>query len=50
MLEKGNVDLETENKGLNGLVESLEATIAKNKALLDDAQALLGHNLDLHVD
>jgi len=31
MLEKAKVDLETENKGLKGQVESLEATIAKNK-------------------
>ena len=24
--------------------------MAKNKALVDDAEALLGHNLDLHAD
>ena len=50
MLEKAKVDLETENKGLKGQVESLEATIAKNKALVDDAEALLGHNLNLRAD
>lgn len=33
MLEKAKVDLKTENKELKGQVESLEATIAKNKRL-----------------
>jgi hypothetical protein len=50
VLEKAKVDLETESKVLKGQVGSLEATIVKNKDLVDDAQALLGHNLDLHAD
>jgi hypothetical protein len=36
--------------GVKGAVESLEATMVKNKALVDDAEALLGCNLDLHAD
>ena len=50
MLEKVKVELKSKNKELKGQVESLEVTIAKNKALVDDAEALLGHNLDLRVD
>lgn len=42
VLEKGKVDLKTKNKELKGQVEYLEATIGKNKDLVDDAQALLG--------
>ena len=50
LLEKVKVDLNIKNKELKGQVESLEATIAKNKDLVDDAQALLGQNLDLRAD
>jgi hypothetical protein len=50
VLEKARVDAKVEIKELKGQVESLEATIAKNKDLVNDAQALLNRNLNLRAD
>jgi len=47
MLERSKEGLSTANKELKAKIESLEASIAKNKSLVDEAQELLNHNIDL---
>lgn len=49
-LEKEKVDLKAKNRELSGQVGSLEDLIARNKALVDDAEACLSHNVDLNVE
>ena len=49
-LEKEKVDLKARNKELFGQVGSLEASIARNKALVDDVEACLSHNIDLNME
>jgi multidrug resistance efflux pump len=41
--------LATANRELKAKIGSLEASIAKNKGLIDDAQGLLNRNIDLHM-
>jgi hypothetical protein len=38
------------NKQLMGQVESLQASIEKNKALVKEAEACACRNIDLHVE
>ena len=45
-LEKEKV----ENKELSGQVESLEASVVRNKALVEDAEACMSRNVDLHAE
>ena len=45
--EKEKADLRARNKELSGQVGSLEASIARNKALVEDAEACMSHNVDL---
>ncbi|XP_066351472.1 autophagy-related protein 23-like [Miscanthus floridulus] len=49
-LEKEKDDLKARNKELSGQVGSLEASIARNKALVDDMEACLSRNIDLNVE
>ena len=49
-LEKEKVDLKARNKELYGQVGLLEASIAKNKALVEDVEACLSGNVDLNVE
>ena len=49
-MEKEKVDLKARNKELSRQVGSLEALIARNKALVDDAEACSSHNVDLNMD
>ena len=49
-LEKEKVDLKARNKELFGQVGSLEASIARNKALDEDADACLCCNVDLNAE
>lgn len=49
-LEKSKEGLSTANKELKAKIESLEALIAKNKGLVDEAQELLNRNIDLHSE
>ena len=49
-MEKGKVDLKARNRELSGQVGSLEASIAKNKALVEDAEACLSRNVDLNAE
>jgi peptidoglycan hydrolase CwlO-like protein len=44
------VDLKARNKELSGQVGSLEASIAKHKALVEDAEACLSRNVDLNAE
>jgi hypothetical protein len=49
-LEKEKVDLKVRNRELLGQVGSLEASVVRNKALVEDAKACLSCNVDLHVE
>ena len=49
-LEKEKVDLKARNRELSGQVGSLEASIVKNKALVEDAEVCLSRNVDLNVE
>ena len=49
-LEKEKVELKARNRELSRQVGSLEASIAKNKALVEDTEACLSHNVDLNVE
>ena len=49
-MEKEKVDLKARNRKLFGQVESLEASIMKNKALVEDVEACMSHNIDLHAE
>jgi len=49
-LEKEKVDLKARNKELSGQVGLLEASIVRNKALVEDAEACLSHNVDLNAE
>jgi hypothetical protein len=49
-LEKEKVDLQVRNMELLGQVGSLEASVARNKALVEDVEACLSRNVDLHVE
>ena len=49
-LEKEKVDLKVRNKELSGQVGSLESSIARNKALVEDAEACLSRNVDLNME
>ena len=49
-MEKEKVDLKARNKELSGQVGSFEASIARNKALVEDAEACLSHNVDLNAE
>jgi hypothetical protein len=42
--------LKAVNKEFMGQVESLHASIEKNKALVEEAEACARHNVDLHVE
>ena len=48
-MEKEKVDLKARNRELSGQVGSLEASIAKNKSLVEDAEVCLSRNVDLNV-
>jgi len=49
-LEKEKVDLKARNQELFGQVGSLEASIAKNKALAENVEACLSCNVDLNAE
>ena len=49
-LEKEKADMKAENKELSGQVESLEASVVRNKALVEDAEACMSRNVDLHAE
>jgi hypothetical protein len=49
-LERSKGVLATANRELKAKIGSLEVSIAKNKGLIDDAQGLLNHNIDLHME
>ena len=49
-LEKEKVDLKARSKELSGQVVPLEASIARNKVLVEDAEACLSHNVNLNVE
>ena len=49
-MEKEKVDLKARNKELSGQVGSFEASIARNKASVEDAEACLSRNVDLNVE
>ena len=49
-MEKEKVDLKARNKELSRQVGSLEASIARNKALVEDAEACLSRNVDLTIE
>ena len=49
-MEKEKVDLKARNRELSRQVWSLEASIARNKALVEDAKACLSRNVDLNVE
>ena len=40
----------TANKELKAQIESLEATITKNKNMVEQADGLLNRNIDLHAE
>jgi cell division septum initiation protein DivIVA len=48
-LEKAKDGLKTENEDLKAQVESLEATIAKNKNMVDEADGVMNRNIELWV-
>jgi hypothetical protein len=41
--------LKARNKELSGQVESLEASVVRNKALVEDAELCMSHNVDLRA-
>jgi peptidoglycan hydrolase CwlO-like protein len=49
-LEKEKVDLKVRNRDLLGQVGSLEASVVRNKALVEDTEACLSRNVDLHAE
>ena len=49
-LEKEKVDLKARSKELSGQVGSLEASIARNKASVEDAEACLSRNVYLNLE
>ena len=49
-MEKEKVDLKARSKELSGQVGSLEASITRNKALVEDAEECLSHNVDLNAE
>ena len=49
-MEKEKVELKARNRELSGQVGSLEASIANNKALVEDAEACLSRNVDLNAE
>lgn len=49
-LEKSRAALNTDNKELRAQVESFEATIAKNKNMVDEADGVMNHNIELRVE
>ena len=42
--------MKARNKELSRQVGLLEASITRNKALVEDAEACLSHNVDLHTE
>jgi chromosome segregation ATPase len=49
-LEKEKADLKARNNELSGQVESLKALVARIKALVEDAEACMSHNVDLRAE
>jgi septal ring factor EnvC (AmiA/AmiB activator) len=49
-LERARTYLKAANKELMGQVESLQASIERNKALVEEAEACARRNVDLHVE